>query len=99
MRAAVQPRENRLVLDNAAIDAPVAVDRWHQGGRMTLPGRQGSRGLKRLFVDAGVSVSQREETPVVYVGSHAAAVLGIGVDCRYDGQQAEWKYLLDFYKR
>ena len=91
MRAAVQPRENRLVLDNAAIDAPVAVDRWHQGGRMTLPGRQGSRGLKRLFVDAGVSVSQREETPVIYVGSSTAAVLGIGVDCRYDGQQAEWK--------
>ena len=91
-----EAKENRLVLDNRAIDAPVAADRWRQDSRMTLPGRQGSRSLKRLFVDAGISVRAREETPVIYVGSQAAAAPGIGVDRRYDGSGKAWQYVLDF---
>lgn len=47
---------------------------------MTLPGKEGSRSLKRLFVDAGLSVREREETPVIYVGGRPAAALFIGVD-------------------
>ena len=95
----VEPGENRLILDNASIDAPVAVDHWRQDGRMTLPGQEGSRSLKRLFADAGFSVAQREETPVVYVGTRIAAVPGIGIDRTFAEKEAGMKYILDFHKR
>lgn len=94
-----EPGENRLILNNAAIDAPVAVDRWRQDGRMTLPGQEGSRSLKRLFVDAGCSVARREETPVVYVGTRVAAALGVGVDCAFAAREDQMNYILDFQKR
>ena len=96
---AAEPGENRLILNNDAIDAPVDVDRWRQGGRMTRPGQEGSRSLKRLFLDAGFSVARREETPVVYVGARIAAVLGVGVDRAFAEKETGMKYILDFYKR
>ena len=86
-------------MNNDAISAPVTVDRWREGSRMTLPGQAGSRSLKRLFVDAGVSVSRREETPVLYVGACTAAVPGIGVDRRFAGNTGNpWNYVVDFFK-
>ena len=99
VREPVAPREGRLILNNDAITAPVTVDRWREGSRMTLPGQAGSRSLKRLFVDAGVSVSRREETPVLYVGACTAAVPGIGVDRRFAGNTGNpWNYVVDFFK-
>ena len=89
----------RLILNNAALHAPVCADRWRESGRMTLPGKEGSRSLKRLFVDAGLSVREREETPVIYVGGRPAAALFIGVDRAFAEKGREWKYILDFYKR
>ena len=91
--------EDRLILNNDAIDEPVSVDRWRQDGRMTLPGREGGRSLKRLFVDAGFSVARREETPVIYVGERIAAVPGIGVDQAFAEKETGLKYILDFHKR
>lgn len=96
---AAESEANRLILDNAAIDAPVAVDHWRQDGRMRLPGQEGSRSLKRLFMDAGISLTQREETPVVYVGERIAAVPGIGTDRTFAEKETGMKYILDFYKR
>ena len=66
---------------------------------MTLPGQEGSRSLKRLFVDAGCSVARREETPVVYVGTRVAAALGVGVDCAFAAREDQMNYILDFQKR
>lgn len=95
-REAVLPKSGRLILNNAAIQRTVCVERWCRGGRLCLPGMEGSRSLKRLFLDAGLSVKQREEVPVVYVDGAAAAVPGIGADRAFAGDDAEWKYILDF---
>ena len=96
---APEEKRDRLILNNDAIDEPVYIDRWQPQDRMTLPGQEGSRSLKRLFVDAGISVKEREETPVIYVGSRAAAVLGIGVDRKFEPNEQTLKYVLDFEKR
>ncbi len=96
---APEEKRDRLILNNDAIDEPVYIDRWQPQDRMTLPGQEGSRSLKRLFVDAGISVKEREETPVIYVGSRAAAVLGIGVDRKFEPNEQALKYVLDFEKR
>lgn len=79
-RGAAEKKPLRLILNNAALHAPVCADRWRESGRMTLPGKDSSRSLKRLFVDAGLSVREREETPVIYVGGRpgGSAVCGRG---------------------
>lgn len=99
VRGAAEEKANRLILDNDAIDAPLFADRWRRGGSMALPGSEGGRSLKRLFVDARIDVAQREETPVIYMGSRPIAVLGVGVDRAFNGSGRENKYILDFYKR
>ena len=98
-RGAAEKKPLRLILNNAALHAPVCADRWRESGRMTLPGKDSSRSLKRLFVDAGLSVREREETPVIYVGGRPAAALFVGVDRAFAEKEREWKYILDFYKR
>ena len=98
VNGAAEERPGRIVLDNDAIDAQVFVDHWQSRDRMTLPGKEGSRSLKRLFVDAGISVSVREETPVVYVGTRPAAVPGIGVDSSFVCAEPRRSYVLDFEK-
>lgn len=78
----------------AGLRRPLAGERPHD-----TSGKEGSRSLKRLFVDAGLSVREREETPVIYVGGRPAAALFIGVDRAFAEKGREWKYILDFYKR
>lgn len=98
-RGTAQEREGRLILNNEAIDAPVTADRCGAAERMTLPGREGSRSLKRLFVDAGLSVQERQQTPAIFVGGRVAAVPGIGVDRAFQKKDPGWNYILDFYRR
>ncbi len=96
---AIEERPGRLILNNDAIAEPVYVDHWQPQDRMTLPGQEGSRSLKRLFVDVGIGMKEREETPVIYVGNRVAAVLGIGVDRQFAEKKKNLKYVLDFEKR
>lgn len=98
-RGAAAARAGRLILNNEAIDAPVTADRCGASERMTLPGSEGSRSIKRLFVDAGLSVREREQTPAIFVGGRVAAVPGIGVDRAFEKRDTGWNYILDFYRR
>lgn len=50
------------------------------GGRLTLPGARGARSVKRLFLDRGLSLAERERLPAVFVGGRLAAVWRLGVD-------------------
>lgn len=59
---------------------PLTVTRWRSGDRMHLSGQRGARSLKRLFVEAGVPVWERERLPVLRVGEIPAAVPGVGVN-------------------
>ncbi len=93
------PRPGRLLLNNEALTAAPVADAWRGDGRLTLPGSEGSRSLKRLFRDAGMDLRQREEAPVLYLGSRPIAALGVGVDRAFDGTDAAVQYRLDFYRR
>ena len=60
---------------------------------------EGSRSLKRLFVDAGLSVEARERTPAIFVGGRLAAVPGIGVDRAFAPRPGRAQYVLDFHRK
>lgn len=74
-----------------------SVRAWRSSDRLTLPGGRGSRSLKRLFADAGVSPLRRDRTPVLCVDGRAAAVYGLGADTAYlakeagDGMGITWR--------
>lgn len=50
------------------------------GDRLTLPGAKGGRTVKRLCLDARVSLGERDRLPAVYIGGKLAAVWRLGVD-------------------
>lgn len=50
------------------------------GERLSLPGAQGGRSVKRLCLDRGISLAERDRLPAVYVGGRLAAVWRLGVD-------------------
>ncbi len=59
----------------------VAVAPCDGGARLTLPETHGGgRTVKRLCLDRGISLAQRESLPAIYVGDRLAAVWGLGVD-------------------
>lgn len=53
------------------------------GERLTLPGVRGARSVKRLCLDRGISLRERERLPAVYVESRLAAVWRLGVDTAF----------------
>ena len=59
----------------------VAVAPCDPAARLTLPETHGGgRTVKRLCLDRGISLAERESLPAVYVGDRLAAVWGLGVD-------------------
>ena len=53
------------------------------GGRLTLPGARGARSVKRLCLDRGISLAERDRLPAVYVEGELAAVWRLGVDTAF----------------
>lgn len=53
------------------------------GERLALPGARGSRSVKRLCLDGGVSPEERDRLPAFYVGGELAAVWRLGVDLAF----------------
>ncbi len=53
------------------------------GERLTLPGSRGSRSVKRLCLDRGISLAERDRLPAVYVNGVLAAVWRLGVDIAF----------------
>ena len=50
------------------------------GDRLALPGAAGSRTVKRLCLDRGISLEERDRLPAVYADGRLAAVWRLGVD-------------------
>lgn len=61
----------------------VSVGPCPAGERLTLPGSRGGRTVKRLCLDRGVSLAERETLPAVCVDGALAAVWRLGVDAKY----------------
>lgn len=71
-----------------ALRGPAEVSAWRPGDRMTLLGGRGSRTLKRLFADAGLSPQERDRTPVLRIGGQAAAAPCLGADTAFSAGEA-----------
>lgn len=61
----------------------VAVGPCPAGERLTLPGARGARSVKRLCLDRGISLAERDRLPAVYVEGKLAAVWRLGVDTAF----------------
>ena len=61
-------------------DPVVTVGPCPPGERLALPGAKGSRSVKRLCLDRGIALEERDRLPAVYVGGELAAVWRLGVD-------------------
>ena len=54
------------------------------GERLTLPSTNGgSRSVKRLCMDRGVSLTERDRLPAIYADGRLAAVWRLGVDTEF----------------
>lgn len=53
------------------------------GDRLTLPGARGARSVKRLCLDRGISLAERNRLPALYVEGRLAAVWRLGVDIAF----------------
>lgn len=53
------------------------------GARLTLPGARGSRSVKRLCLDQGIGLEERDRLPAVYADGRLAAVWRLGVDTEF----------------
>jgi len=84
-------------LDASALSGPLSVTAWRPDDRIRLPGARGSRSLKRLCVDAGISPWRRDLLPVLRIDGRPAAVPGVGIDQRF-APEAEGKTVLFQYK-
>lgn len=62
---------------------PVTVAPCPPGQRLTLPGSNGARTVKRLCLDQGIDLSERDGLPAIYVGDRLAAVWQLGVDIEF----------------
>ena len=53
------------------------------GGRLRLPEAKGSRSVKRLCLDFGIDLTERDGLPAIYVDGTLAAVWHLGTDAGY----------------
>lgn len=51
--------------------------------RLTLPEARGARSVKRLCLDRGITLEERDRLPAFYVGGRLAAVWRLGVDTAF----------------
>lgn len=58
----------------------LSVRTWRSEDRLQLPEGRGSRSLKRLFTDRGITPEKRNTIPVICVNDCAAYVQGVGMD-------------------
>lgn len=71
--------------------------RIRQGGERLRPdGTRPSRSLKNMFQEAGIPPWSRQTLPMLYSGDNLAAVVGIGIDCRFQAQLDEPGVMLEW---
>ncbi|BCB28309.1 tRNA(Ile)-lysidine synthase [Sulfurimicrobium lacus] len=71
--------------------------RVRQGGERLRPdSTRPSRSLKNLFQETGMPPWSRQALPLLYSGENLAAVVGIGIDCRFQAQPGEPGVMLEW---
>ena len=67
--------------------------------RMTLPGSRGSRSVKRLAAERGISPVERDRLPVLRINGCPAVIPGIGIDEEFTPNDENHAYLAIFLKQ
>ena len=83
----MEDAENRVVLRD--IGETLTIAAWDGSGRLNV--ENGSRTVKRLFADCGISIADRRAHPAVLADGTVAAVFGVASDWKRrpsDGEAA-----------
>ena len=72
------PRGTAAILSAREITGALTIAAWDGTGRLSV--ENGSRSIKRIFADQGISADRREEHPALYLDGRPVAVLGVAVD-------------------
>lgn len=78
-----------IALRDGEPEEPLTVGPCPAGGRLRLPGARGSRSVKRLCLDRGVSVEERDRLPAIRAGGKLAAVWRLGVDAAFGPERGK----------
>ena len=70
---------------------------WRSHDRMTLPGSRGSRSIKRLCAERGISPGERDTLPVLRLGQTPVAMARVGTDLNYTPKDGEETVYIKFY--
>ena len=68
---------------------PLQVTAWLPSDRLNLPGSRGSRSVKRLCAERGISPGKRDVLPVLRIGGVPAAAAQLGADTAFAVSDAE----------
>lgn len=98
VRLTDRPEEDGCSCPLARADA-LTVTHWRSTDRMTLPGSRGTRSMKRLCADAGLSVWERDAMPVLRAGEAPVAAPGIGVELKFLPQEGSAVMYVTFHHR
>ena len=63
------------------------------GERLTLPGSNGSRSVKRLCIDRKISLAERDRLPAIYADGTLAAVWHLGVHLEFLPEGEELRFI------
>jgi len=63
------------------------------GERLTLPGSNGSRSIKRLCMDRKIPITERDRLPAIYADGTLAAVWRLGVDVTFVPEGTEFRFI------
>ena len=63
------------------------------GERLTLPGTNASRSVKRLCIDRKISLTERDSLPAIYADGTLAAVWRLGVDAAFLPEDNEIRFI------
>ena len=85
---------DRIVLRDTG--GELTVSAWNGTGRLAV--ENGSRTIKRLFADKGISIERRGERPAVLLDGEPAAVLGVAVDWGLRPEDGEPCWIVSFQR-
>ena len=76
----------------------LSVTCWESRDRMELPGSRGSRSVKRLAAERGLSPAERDRLPVLRADGRIVAIPGIGVNAEFTPDEKETAVRVIFLK-
>ena len=75
---------------------PLTLRPRRTGDKLKLAFREGTKSLKKLFIEEKIPAGKRELVPVLTFGDRVVAVPGIGMDENFRARKGEGAYIIIF---